>query len=97
MGCKVSYNPNQTCCGQPSFNSGYWKETKTLAVKFLDDFEKAKKNIIQITDLRRTVREKRWELQKMNYHFHDDFMSFTINSTDNGEDIIQLPKSILCK
>jgi hypothetical protein len=27
----------------------------------------------------------------------DDFMSFTMNSTDNGEDIIQLPKSILCK
>ncbi len=41
VGCKVSYNPEQTCCGQPSYNSGYWKETKTLAVKFLDDFEKA--------------------------------------------------------
>ncbi len=41
VGCKVSYNPDQTCCGQPSFNSGYWKETKTLAVKFIDDFEKA--------------------------------------------------------
>ncbi len=40
-GCTVSYNPGQTCCGQPSFNSGYWKETKTLAVKFLDDFEMA--------------------------------------------------------
>ena len=40
-GCTVSYNPEQTCCGQPSFNSGYWKETKTLAVKFLNDFENA--------------------------------------------------------
>ena len=40
-GCNVQYNPEQTCCGQPSFNSGYWKETKTLAVKFLHDFEKA--------------------------------------------------------
>jgi L-lactate dehydrogenase complex protein LldE len=37
-GCEVHYNPEQTCCGQPSFNSGYWKETKTLAIKFLDDF-----------------------------------------------------------
>lgn len=37
-GCTVNYNPNQTCCGQPSFNSGYWKETKSLAVKFLNDF-----------------------------------------------------------
>ncbi len=37
-GCNVNYNPEQTCCGQPSFNSGYWKETRTLAVKFLKDF-----------------------------------------------------------
>ena len=40
-GCEVQYNPNQTCCGQPSFNSGYWNETKTLAIKFLDDFKNA--------------------------------------------------------
>ncbi len=40
-GCIVNYNPEQTCCGQPSFNSGYWKETKTLAIKFLNDFENA--------------------------------------------------------
>lgn len=40
-GCSVSYNPEQTCCGQPSFNSGYWKETQTLATKFLNDFKSA--------------------------------------------------------
>lgn len=40
-GCVVNYNPEQTCCGQPSFNSGYWKETKTLAAKFLNDFRQA--------------------------------------------------------
>jgi L-lactate dehydrogenase complex protein LldE len=37
-GCKVHYNPNQTCCGQPAFNSGYWKESASLAEKFLTDF-----------------------------------------------------------
>jgi L-lactate dehydrogenase complex protein LldE len=37
-GCEVSYNPEQTCCGQPSFNSGYWPETKTLATRFLQIF-----------------------------------------------------------
>ena len=37
-GCTVHYNPNQTCCGQPAFNSGYWKEASTLAEKFLTDF-----------------------------------------------------------
>lgn len=38
-GCTVSYNPEQTCCGQPAFNSGYWKEARTVAEKFLVDFE----------------------------------------------------------
>ena len=37
-GCKVHYNPEQTCCGQPAFNSGYWDEASMLAEKFLTDF-----------------------------------------------------------
>ena len=37
-GCKVKYNPEQTCCGQPSFNSGHWGETRSVALKFLNDF-----------------------------------------------------------
>jgi L-lactate dehydrogenase complex protein LldE len=40
-GCTVNYNPEQTCCGQPAFNSGYWKEARTIAKKFLDDFKTA--------------------------------------------------------
>ena len=34
----MHYNPEQTCCGQPAFNSGYWKESANLAEKFLKDF-----------------------------------------------------------
>lgn len=41
VGCDVSYNLEQTCCGQPAYNSGYWKEAKTVASKFLDDFGQA--------------------------------------------------------
>lgn len=40
-GCNVNYNPEQTCCGQPAFNSGYWKEARTVATKFLNDFGNA--------------------------------------------------------
>ena len=38
-GVDVNYNPNQTCCGQPSFNSGYWDISRELAEKFLNDFQ----------------------------------------------------------
>jgi len=34
----VNYNPEQTCCGQPTFNSGYWRESRELAYKFCKDF-----------------------------------------------------------
>lgn len=37
--CEVDYNPNQTCCGQPAFNAGFWDEAKSVATKFLKDFD----------------------------------------------------------
>lgn len=37
-GCKVMYNPNQTCCGQPAYNAGFWDEAKEIGNKFLNDF-----------------------------------------------------------
>lgn len=36
-GCAVSYNPGQTCCGQPAFNAGFWPEAKAVCSKFLKD------------------------------------------------------------
>jgi L-lactate dehydrogenase complex protein LldE len=38
LGVDFHYNPNQTCCGQPSFNSGYWKDTLPITKKFMKDF-----------------------------------------------------------
>ena len=38
VGCEVHYNPNQTCCGQPAYNAGYFDEAREVAHKFLNDF-----------------------------------------------------------
>lgn len=40
-GCNVYYNANQTCCGQPAFNAGFWGEAKEVCSKFLADFKDA--------------------------------------------------------
>lgn len=40
-GCTVQYNPNQTCCGQPAFNAGFWGEAKDVCNKFIQDFSGA--------------------------------------------------------
>ncbi len=38
-GCTVTYNPAQTCCGQPAFNAGFWEDAKDVCKKFIKDFE----------------------------------------------------------
>ena len=38
---EVTFNPAQTCCGQPAFNTGYRDEARTLALKVLDLFDDA--------------------------------------------------------
>ena len=38
-GCTVSYNTQQTCCGQPAFNAGFWDEAKSVCMKFIRDFQ----------------------------------------------------------
>lgn len=37
-GCEIIYNPEQTCCGQPAYNSGFWDESREVGSKFLSDF-----------------------------------------------------------
>ena len=45
-GCDLDYNPNQTCCGQPAFNAGYWQEAQGVAEKFVKDLSKIKAPIV---------------------------------------------------
>ena len=37
-GCTVSYNEQQTCCGQPAFNAGFRSQAKDVCTKFIKDF-----------------------------------------------------------
>ncbi|MFL5742227.1 MAG: (Fe-S)-binding protein [Flavisolibacter sp.] len=39
VGCEVSYNTSQTCCGQPAFNAGFWDDARDVCSKFLKDFD----------------------------------------------------------
>ncbi len=38
-GVRLEFPRAQTCCGQPAFNSGYWKEARASARTILDAFE----------------------------------------------------------
>ncbi len=41
LGVNVTFNPAQTCCGQPAFNTGYREEAREVASRVLDLFEDA--------------------------------------------------------
>jgi len=47
-GCEVSYDPDQTCCGQPAFNSGYKDEGLAVARHFLEVFERSEADAIVV-------------------------------------------------
>ena len=40
-GCEVIFDERQTCCGQPAFNTGYRKEARKFAEKFIEIFEQS--------------------------------------------------------
>ena len=39
--CDVDFPQDQTCCGQPAFNSGYWNDARPCAERFLRVFKDA--------------------------------------------------------
>jgi L-lactate dehydrogenase complex protein LldE len=46
VGCEVNYNPEQTCCGQPAFNAGFFEEAKEVGEKFLNDFNNQNRYVV---------------------------------------------------
>ncbi|MDP6125778.1 MAG: heterodisulfide reductase-related iron-sulfur binding cluster, partial [Candidatus Latescibacteria bacterium] len=35
---EVDFPPDQTCCGQPHFNNGFWDDARALATRMIDIF-----------------------------------------------------------
>ena len=41
LGVEVTFNPEQTCCGQPAFNTGFRQEAREVATRVLDMYRDA--------------------------------------------------------
>ncbi|RKL68576.1 Fe-S oxidoreductase [Salipaludibacillus neizhouensis] len=41
LGCEIDFPKNQTCCGQPAYNSGFHRETRDVAKHMIRTFEHA--------------------------------------------------------
>jgi L-lactate dehydrogenase complex protein LldE len=59
---EVVYNENQTCCGQISFNSGFWDDAKEIGEKFIRDFSVNRPVVVPSTSCAGFVRNYYGEL-----------------------------------
>ena len=41
VGCEVTFDERQTCCGQPAFNTGYRTEARKFAKRIIEIFEES--------------------------------------------------------
>lgn len=92
----VNYNPEQTCCGQPAFNAGYWDMCKEVGEKFIHDFSNDRyivspsascvgmvKNYYPEIFHNTVLHNEYKSIQKKIYEF-SDFLVNVLNVTDLG-------------
>jgi L-lactate dehydrogenase complex protein LldE len=46
LGYQLDFPEDQTCCGQPAFNSGYHDEARAVALHFLNTFEGSERIVV---------------------------------------------------
>ena len=66
LGTDVEFNPAQTCCGQPAFNTGYWSDAKPAARRLLSQFDGSTPVVLPSGSCTAMIRNYYSEL------FHDD-------------------------
>ncbi len=62
VGCRVRYDPGQTCCGQPFVTAGEWSQARRLARRYLDRFAGADAVVCPSASCVATVRRRYAEL-----------------------------------
>ena len=87
-GVDVDFNPDQTCCGQPAFNTGYWKEARPLAERFIDMYEGVDYVVMPSGSCASMVRVFYKEL------FHDD-PPLLKRATDVGSHVYELSEFLV--
>src|SRR5205085_136930 len=85
LGCEVTFNEAQTCCGQPAFNTGYRAEARALAEHFLRVFERAR----GVTSV---VKSKSMATEEIELNHALEAAGIRPIETDLGEYIIQLAR-----
>lgn len=91
LNCSLVYPEQQTCCGQPAFNSGYSDEATRLAERFIEIFHDAEyvvapsgscvamaRNLFGELDLSQPIRNE-WKNLRRRIYEVTDFLTSVLN------------------
>ena len=90
-GVKVHYNPEQTCCGQMAFNSGFWDEARKLGIKFIKDFNRGRPVVGATASCTGYVRNYFDELF-FNSAYHNDYKHLQRNIFEVTDFLVNIMK-----
>jgi L-lactate dehydrogenase complex protein LldE len=90
-GCQVSYNVEQTCCGQAAFNTGYWNEAREVAEKFLREFD-PNRNLVCPAGSCVGMMRNSYDLLFQNSSYHNKFKQLQKKAFELSEFLVDVLK-----
>jgi L-lactate dehydrogenase complex protein LldE len=90
-GCKVFYNPEQTCCGQPAFNAGHWEDAREIGEKLLNEISTDKILVCGAASCTSMIRNS-YDLLFQNSSFHNKYRQLQKKNFELSEFLIDVLK-----
>jgi L-lactate dehydrogenase complex protein LldE len=91
LGCDVTYNDEQTCCGQPSYNAGYWDDAKAIGEKLLREVPQNRYLVIPSASCAGMIRHGYTDLFNNSVH-HNRCRTMQKNTYEFSEFIVNVVK-----
>ena len=88
LGCEVDFPEEQTCCGQPAFNSGFWDEARPCAERFLRVFRDAETIVCPSGSCTTMVRVFYPEL--LGHPLHDEAVAVGLRTFELSEFLVKV-------
>ncbi len=92
-GCKIHYNPEQTCCGQPAFHAGHWEDAREVAEKLLNEISLDKTMVCGASSCTAMIRNS-YDLLFQNSSYHNKYRQLQKKSFELSEFLVEVIKKV---
>ncbi len=91
LGCKVHYNPEQTCCGLPAFNAGHWEDAREVGEKLLNEVSSDKTLVCGAASCTAMIRNS-YDLLFQNSSYHNKYRQLQKKNFELSEFLVDVLK-----